>query len=137
MVGGARYSEAFKQDAIALVASAGRSLDSVAKELGVNTETLRKRVRAAEAARAGGDGEPMTPSEREELKRLRKQVCELELEKEILRERFVNPATWRSGNTSRSSAAGHAGDSIRRRRLLKVSAVVEVAALLCCTPSAT
>ncbi|MYW64406.1 transposase [Streptomyces sp. SID8379] len=84
MVGTSRYSEEFKQDAIKLVASTGRSINSVAKELGVNTESLRKWVRAAETA-TGGAGEPMNPAEREELKRLRKQVRELELEKEILK----------------------------------------------------
>ncbi|THA34747.1 transposase [Streptomyces sp. A1277] len=85
VVGTARYSEEFKQDAIKLVASTGRSINSVAKDLGVNTESLRKWVRTAEAAQVGGGGEPMTPAEREELKRLRKQVRELELEKEILK----------------------------------------------------
>lgn len=85
MVGTARYSEEFKQDAIKLVASTGRSVNSVAKDLGVNTESLRKWVRAAEDAEVGGGGEPVTPAEREELKRLRKQVRELELEKEILK----------------------------------------------------
>lgn len=85
MVGTARYSEEFKQDAVKLVASTGRSINSVAKDLGVNTESLRQWVRAAEAAQAGGGGGPVTPVEREELKRLRKQVRELELEKEILK----------------------------------------------------
>ncbi len=85
MVGTSRYSEEFKQDAIKLVASTGRSVNSVAKDLGVNTESLRKWVRDAEAAAVVGGGELMTPAEREELKRLRKQVRELELEKEILK----------------------------------------------------
>ncbi|MFE9861059.1 IS3 family transposase [Streptomyces sp. NPDC005780] len=84
-MGTARYSEEFKQDAVKLVASTGRSVNSVAKDLGVNTESLRQWVRAAEAAQASGGGEPMAPVEREELKRLRKQVRELELEKEILK----------------------------------------------------
>jgi transposase len=85
VVGTSRYSEEFKQDAIKLVASTGRSVNSVAKDLGVNTESLRKWVRAAEAAAVVGGGELMTPAERVELKRLRKQVRELELEKEILK----------------------------------------------------
>ncbi|MEW1646690.1 transposase [Streptomyces sp. NPDC091219] len=42
MVGTARYSEEFKEDAIKLVASTGRSVNAVAKDLGVNTESLRE-----------------------------------------------------------------------------------------------
>ncbi|MEV6544226.1 transposase [Streptomyces sp. NPDC051665] len=80
-----RCSEEFKRDAVGLVESSGRSVNSVAKELGVNTESLRKWVLPARSGPGSGAGEVVTPSEREELKRLRKQVRELELEKEILR----------------------------------------------------
>ncbi|WTA24476.1 IS3 family transposase (plasmid) [Streptomyces sp. NBC_00853] len=82
-MGAARYSEEFKRDAVELVLSTGRTVGSVAKELGVNGESLRQWVRKAQPTADGGDA--MTPSEREELKRLRKQVRELELEREILR----------------------------------------------------
>jgi transposase len=84
-VGAARYPEEFKRDAVELVRSTGRTVGSVAKELGVNPDSLRQWVRRAEAAAGGGSGDAVTPSERDELKRLRKQVRELELEKEILR----------------------------------------------------
>jgi transposase len=84
-VGAARYSEEFKRDAVELVRSTGRTVGSVARELGVNPESLRQWVRRAGAAAGGGGGESVTPSEREELRRLRKQVRELELEMEILR----------------------------------------------------
>jgi transposase len=40
-VGAARYPEEFKRDAVELVLSTGRSIGSVAKDLGVNTESLR------------------------------------------------------------------------------------------------
>lgn len=87
-MGAARYSGEFKRDAVALVESSGRRIPSVARELGVNPESLRQWVQrsraAAGASGAGGEG-PMTAAEREELRRLRRQVCELELEKEILR----------------------------------------------------
>ncbi|MEV7525089.1 transposase [Streptomyces sp. NPDC091371] len=83
-MGFARYLEEFKRDAVELVRSSGRTVNSVAKELGVNSESLRQWVRRAESMARGG-GDVLTPSEREELKRLRKQVRELELEKEILR----------------------------------------------------
>lgn len=85
MVGAARYSEKFKQDAIKLVASTSRSVNPVAKDLGVNTGPLRKWMRAAEYSLVSRGCELMTPAESDELKRLRKQVRELELEKEILK----------------------------------------------------
>jgi transposase len=74
---------------VELVRSTGRTVGSVARELGVNPESLRQWVRQwvrrAGAAAGGGGGDAVTPSGRDELKRLRKQVRELELEKEILR----------------------------------------------------
>jgi transposase len=81
-----KYGDEFRRDAVALAregARSGRSIAAVARELGVNHETLRTWVREAEAAgaRAGG----VSADEREELKRLRKRVAELEVEKEILR----------------------------------------------------
>lgn len=86
-MGTARYSGEFKRDAVALVESSGRRIPSVAHKLGVNPESLRQwvaRSRAESSSGASGEG-PLTPAEREELRRLRKQVRELELEKEILR----------------------------------------------------
>ncbi|MEU3994162.1 transposase [Streptomyces platensis] len=73
------YSDEFNRDAVELAESSGRSVNSVAWELGINTESLRQWVHKFRAAGQGGD--PVTPSEREELKRLRKQVRELEKEK--------------------------------------------------------
>lgn len=84
-MGTARYSDEFKRDAVALVESSGRSVNAVARELGVNTESLRQWVHKSRRAAGASGGDPVTPSDREELKRLRKQVRELELEKEILR----------------------------------------------------
>lgn len=82
-----KYPEEFRRDAVELVRSSGRSLREVGKELGVNHETLRNWVNAARQAEAGQrDGaEPISADEREELRRLRRKVAELELEKEILR----------------------------------------------------
>ena len=82
-----KYPEQFRRDAVELVRSSGRSLREVGKELGVNHETLRNWVNAAKRAGAGQrDGvEQISADERDELRRLRKKVAELELEKEILR----------------------------------------------------
>jgi transposase len=82
-----KYPEQFRRDAVELVRSSGRSLREVGKELGVNHETLRNWVNAAKRADVGQPGgvEQISADERDELRRLRKKVAELELEKEILR----------------------------------------------------
>lgn len=80
-----KYPEEFRRDAVALVkASPERTVAEIARELGVNHETLRQWVKAADkqqAQEAAGFG----TAELEELKRLRKENAELKLEKEILR----------------------------------------------------
>jgi transposase len=82
-----KYPEQFRRDAVELVRSSGRTLRDVGRELGVNHETLRNWVNAAKRAEqtGSGGGELVSADEREELRRLRKKVAELELEKEILR----------------------------------------------------
>lgn len=80
-----KYPEEFRRDAVALVKSSPeRTVAEIARELGVNHETLRQWVKAADkqqAQQAAGLG----AAELEELKRLRKENAELRIEKEILR----------------------------------------------------
>jgi transposase len=80
-----KYPEEFRRDAVALVkASPERAVADIARELGVNHETLRQWVIAADKQQvreAAGLGQ----AELEELRRLRKENAELKVEKEILR----------------------------------------------------
>jgi transposase len=86
-----KYPEEFRRDAVELVRSSpGRTIREVGRELGVNHETLRNWVNAAKRAEQaeGGSDErdgQISADERAELRRLRRKVAELELEKEILR----------------------------------------------------
>src|SRR4051812_185963 len=84
-----QYTEQFRKDAVALVQSSDSPLRQIARDLGVNHETLRGWVRAEERKTAAGrPAEPeltLTLSERDELRKLRARVRELELEKDILR----------------------------------------------------
>ncbi len=85
-----KYPEEFRRDAVELVLSSPkRTLREIARELGVNHETLRnwvnaERVHKSPTSRGGGE-DSVSAEEREELRRLRRRVVELELEKEILR----------------------------------------------------
>ncbi len=80
-----RYTAEFRADAVALVRSSGRPIPSIAHDLGVNTQSLRNWLH--QAAIDGGNGRTgeLTTAEREELRRLRREVHVLQQEREILK----------------------------------------------------
>lgn len=77
----ARYSAAFKEEAMRQARASTAPLTHVARELGVNYGTLRMWLEEAESPPVDG----LRESEREELRRLRKEVRELRVEREILK----------------------------------------------------
>jgi transposase len=86
------YPAEFKADAVALYRPRpGATIKSVAADLGVNTETLRNWIRAADGRRAGSHvthraaGPAASTSLEAENAALRKQNAELRQEREILR----------------------------------------------------
>lgn len=80
-----KYSQEFKRDAVALVHSTGKPINQVARELGISHETLRGWVRRDLIDRGQGAPGEVTNDQLEELRSLRRQVKELETEREILR----------------------------------------------------
>jgi transposase len=81
-----RYPEEFRREAVHMALATEDSRASVARRLGVNETTLRNWV-ADQLAEEARQANPLSvsPSEFEELRRLRKEVTELRVEKEILR----------------------------------------------------
>jgi transposase len=77
------YPPEFKAEAVRLVASSDCSLARLAKDLGVADQTLRNWVRHAEIEDGVRDG--LAPSEREEVRQLRREVRTLRQEREILK----------------------------------------------------
>ncbi len=78
------YPPEFRHEAVSLVRVSGRSVREVAGELGVSTESLRIWLRQ-EQLDLGERDDGLTTEERDELRRLRRQVRELEQEREILK----------------------------------------------------
>jgi transposase len=78
------YPAEFRRDAVALVGSSDKTLTQVARELGLNRETLRQWVKQDRIDQ--GELEGLTGSEREELRRLRREVAELRMERELLKQ---------------------------------------------------
>lgn len=78
-----KYPQELIDRGIRLVFESGRPIAHVAADLGLPPETLRKRVRQAEIDEGRREG--LTSEEREEIRRLRKEVSELRRANEILR----------------------------------------------------
>jgi transposase len=86
-----KYPEELIQRGIRLALESGRPVAHVAQDLGLPSETLRKRVRQAETDGLGAD----LPSsqEREEIKALKRENYELRRANEILKAASVFFAT--------------------------------------------
>jgi transposase len=81
-----RYTPEFRREALELVRSSGRSVIEVARSLGISDGTLGNWVRAErEAQERAADPSALSESEREELRRLRREVAELRVDREVLR----------------------------------------------------
>ena len=79
------YPAEFRQQAVELVRSSGKSIPAVAKDLGVSAEGLRLWVRQAEVDAGRGRPGDLTTNEKAELQQLRRENKVLREEREILK----------------------------------------------------
>jgi transposase len=79
-----RYTAEFRAQAVRLVRESGRKPKELARELGCSEETIRIWLRQADADE-GRRQDLLTTAEREELRRLRREVQVLQQEREILK----------------------------------------------------
>jgi len=77
------YSEEFRREAVRLLNSSGRSIPQLARELGCSPQSLRTWARQIDVD--AGRAEGLASDEREELRRLRREVKVLAEEREILK----------------------------------------------------
>jgi transposase len=79
-----QFSDEFKDGAVRLVLDEGKTVGAVARELDLTPSALGFWVRQAQAERTKGKS-GLLKEEREELTRLRREVRELRLERDLLK----------------------------------------------------
>ena len=82
------YPPEYKAEVVELICSTGKTVGQVAKELDLTETAVREWVKRADLD-AGRRHDGLTSGEREELRRLRRQVRDLHEEREILRKAAV------------------------------------------------
>jgi transposase len=78
------FTDEFKASAVRLVLEEGKTVGQVARDLDLTPSALGGWVNQARADRTNGKT-GLTTAEREELSKLRKQVRELQIERDILK----------------------------------------------------
>ncbi len=82
-----RFADEFKAEVVGLVRSSGKSILEVSRDLDLTESAVRGWGQRAEAQ--GGRQSSLSPAEREELARLRRQVRVLEEERTVLKKAAV------------------------------------------------
>lgn len=78
------YTDEFKREAVRLATSGEKSTAQTARDLGISGDTLYAWVRLFGPAKEG-EPEPLSPDERSELIRLRRENRRLQEERDILK----------------------------------------------------
>ena len=89
------YPPEFKQEAVQLYRSSGKSIPKMAEELGIASESMRRWIRQHEVDE--GEREGLTTEEREELSRLRRENKTLRQEREFLKKAAAGSTGERNG----------------------------------------
>lgn len=79
------FSAEFKAEAVNVVNDSGKSISAVARDLDLTESSLRNWVKQAEIDAGRGSADALTTEEKEELRRLRREVKTLKMEREILK----------------------------------------------------
>ena len=82
-----KYDRELREGAVRIVEETGKPIAQVARDLGVVEGTLGNWVKQAREAREGRDG--MSKDDYEELKRLRAENAELQMERDVLKRSVV------------------------------------------------
>ena len=79
------FSKDFKLEAVKLVKEGGLGAGRAAKDLGICETSLRRWIKQYEVDHGEGPTGALTTAEKEELRRLRREVRTLRMEREVLK----------------------------------------------------
>ena len=79
------YTKEFKEEAVKLVTEVGLSVPEVAQRLSVGKSTIEYWVRKAREGSLSDQGRKAVTGDEMEMNRLRREVAELKMEREILK----------------------------------------------------
>ena len=82
-----KYDREFREGAVRIVKETSKPIAQIARDLGVNEGTLGNWVARDREARQGTEG--LSKSDVDELKRLRAEVAELRMERDVLKRSVV------------------------------------------------
>jgi transposase len=80
-----KFTDEFKAETVRLIRETGRSITAVAREMDLTPSAVERWVKQAEIDEGGGPAGALTTGEREELRRLRREILEVRMEREILK----------------------------------------------------
>ena len=92
-----RYDDSFKRSAVELWLQGGKSIEQIARELGISTQSLKQWRKQLAALPATGLGQRSVAQLEEENRRLRREVRQLAHQRDILKKTLGILATP-SGN---------------------------------------
>jgi transposase len=80
-----RFSAEFKSETVRLIEESGKTIAQIARELGLTESAVRKWAKQAKIDAGVGSLGEMTTHEHAEVRRLRREVRQLRMEREILK----------------------------------------------------
>jgi transposase len=83
-----KFDQDFRNGAVRIVQETGKPIAQVARDLGIHEGTLGNWVAKAREATHPANGQ-LSTSERDELLRLRKEIAELTMERDVLKRSVV------------------------------------------------